>query len=700
MALTVSALLKERAFLCGLLIRIAAVCLLVPDVQQIWFVDFIRNTVGRLPDPWTIHLAAGGDPLAFPYGVAMYAALAPLTALGAIVDRVASTGALFAGLGFRATLLLADLALLILLRRQLRERQNLLTWLYWLSPAVLFITYWHGQLDIVPVTLFVAAVALIGGGRPALAGLVLGLSVSAKLSMLLVIPFLIIFIERNKRYRAIRARFLTAFALSMLVPVGLQFLSEAARTMILGSPLIWRLLDAAIPVNQRVVVYLFPLAYILLLAMAWMFGRMTLALLHAFLASAFLTIVLLSDAPVGWHLWAVPFIALCGARESLQARAAIVFFWTFLVAAHLTITRGPLFLPLGIDLALPDRLVQSLGGIDPFVYHSLNHTALLAMGIVICYRLLTRALRDTDFYQLSRRPLALGIAGDSGTGKTTLGEALVGVFGARSTALISGDDYHHHDRREPLWKYVTHLDPRVNHLGAMNDDTFSLLAGHEIYSRHYDHASGQFTEPRKLSPRDIVLVIGLHALLPPLLRQRFDLKIFVEMDEGLRQHLKIRRDTVERGRRRKDVEESIQRRLADYERFLLPQRDHADVVFRLLPAADNWHDHDMASDVPKPHRLQVVLHQAIDHDPLVRALLIYCNTRADVKPADKDNPTTLTIDCQDIGPDDTRFLATLLVPEIDEILSVNPVWLGGSAGLMQLIVLLELAQKRQFRGER
>lgn len=695
-----TALLKGRAFLCGLVLRVAAVCLLVPDVQQTWFVDFVRHTVGRFPDPWTIHIGAGGDPLAFPYGVAMYAVLAPLTAVGALVDRLAATGAFFAGLGFRTSLLLADLALLILLRQLLPERRSLLTWLYWLSPAVLFITYWHGQLDIIPVTLFVAAIALIRSGRPALAGIVLGLSISAKLSMLLVVPFLIIFIERNKRYRAIRTTFLAAFVVSFVVSVGTQFLSEAARQMVLGSPLIWRLLETAIPVNQRVVVYLFPLAYIFLIAVAWLFGRMTLALLHAFLATAFLTIVLLSDAPIGWHLWAAPFIALCGARESLQLRSGLVFFWILLVAAHLVISPGPLFLPLSVKLTPPDQLVPGWLGVDPFVYNSLGHTALLAMGIAIGYRLLSRALREADFYQLSRRPLALGIAGDSGTGKTSLGEALVGIFGARSTTLISGDDYHRHDRREPLWKFVTHLDPRVNDLGAMNDDTFSLLAGREIYSRHYDHVTGQFTQPRKLSPRDIVLVIGLHALLPPLLRQRFDLKIFVEMDEELRQHLKIHRDTVERGRKRKDVEDSIQRRRADYERFLLPQRDHADVVIRLLPNFDNWQREAASRELHQPNRLQVVLLQAIDYDPLVRALLIYCNTRVDVIPADRHHPTTLTIDCQNITPDDTSFLANLLTADINEILSVNPVWLGGTAGLMQLIVLLELAQKRQLRTER
>lgn len=695
-----TALLKERAFLCGLVLRIAAVCLLVPDIQQTWFVDFVRHTVGRFPDPWTIHIGAGGDPLAFPYGVAMYAVLAPLTAVGALVDRLGATGAFFAGLGFRTTLLIVDLTLLILLRQLLPERRSLITWLYWLSPAALFITYWHGQLDIIPVALFVAAIALIRSGRPAAAGIVLGLSISAKLSMLLVVPFLIIFIERNKRYRAIRTTFLTAFGVSSIVSVGAPLLSEAARQMVLGSPLIWRLLETAIPVNQRVVVYLFPLAYIFLIAVAWLFGRMTLALLHAFLATAFLSIVLLSDAPIGWHLWAVPFIALCGARESLQLRSGLVLFWILLVAAHALISPGPLFLPLSIRLTPPDQLVPGWFGVDLLVYNSLSHTALLAMGIAIGYRILSRALREADFYQLSRRPLALGIAGDSGAGKTTLGEALVGIFGARSTALISGDDYHHHDRREPLWKFVTHLDPRVNDIGAMNDDAFSLLAGREIYSRHYDHVTGQFTQPRKLSPRDIVMVIGLHALLPPLLRQRFDLKIFAEMDEELRQHLKIHRDTVERGRKRTDVEEAIQRRRADYERFLLPQRDHADVIFRLLPTFDNWQREAASGELPQPNRLQVVLLEAIDHDPLVRALLIYCNTRVDVIPADRHHPPTLTIDCQNITPDDTSFLANLLVADMNEILSVNPVWLGGTSGLMQLIVLLELAQKRQLRTER
>ncbi|WP_204303830.1 hypothetical protein, partial [Stenotrophomonas maltophilia] len=67
-------------------------------------------------DPWTAHLTAGGDPLAFPYGPAMYLALAPITGLGAAIDRLAGTGALFAGLGFRASLLVAEGLLLLVLR--------------------------------------------------------------------------------------------------------------------------------------------------------------------------------------------------------------------------------------------------------------------------------------------------------------------------------------------------------------------------------------------------------------------------------------------------------------------------------------------------------------------------------------------------------------------------------------------------------
>lgn len=171
------------------------------------------------------------------------------------------------------------------------------------------------------------------------------------------------------------------------------------------------------------------------------------------------------------------------------------------------------------------------------------------------------------------------------------------------------------------------------------------------------------------------------------------------MDEALRSHLKIRRDTVERGHSLVDVKESIARRRADYDRFLLPQRDHADVVFVILPVSPDWQGNPAWKAAP-PLKLKVLLRHAIDYDPLARALIVYCGANVDVIPADRDNPTTLVIDGADIGVDDIAFLASQLVPELDELLTLRPVWQAGTAGVMQLVVLLELAQKRTTRLDR
>ena len=72
-------------FLLGMAARIILVVLLAPMTQGEWFVPFIDNFVSDPSiDPWSSHLAAGGDALAFPYGPVMWLLLLPGTVLGAV----------------------------------------------------------------------------------------------------------------------------------------------------------------------------------------------------------------------------------------------------------------------------------------------------------------------------------------------------------------------------------------------------------------------------------------------------------------------------------------------------------------------------------------------------------------------------------------------------------------------------------------
>ncbi|WP_204309075.1 hypothetical protein, partial [Enterobacter hormaechei] len=89
----------------------------------------------------------------------------------------------------------------------------------------------------------------------------LALSISAKLSMVLVVPFILIFLYRNNRYPASRLGFIAALAVTLAIVQAICFLSPGARAMILGTPLVWRLLDAAIPFSDKLVLYIFPLVY-------------------------------------------------------------------------------------------------------------------------------------------------------------------------------------------------------------------------------------------------------------------------------------------------------------------------------------------------------------------------------------------------------------------------------------------------------
>ncbi|NKC48724.1 hypothetical protein HED54_12125 [Ochrobactrum anthropi ATCC 49188] len=71
---------------------------------------------------------------------------------------------------------------------------DILLWLYWASPVLFYISYIHGQLDVIPVALQFLCVYCITSGRPTLAAVTFGLALGAKTQTLLILPFALVFI--------------------------------------------------------------------------------------------------------------------------------------------------------------------------------------------------------------------------------------------------------------------------------------------------------------------------------------------------------------------------------------------------------------------------------------------------------------------------------------------------------------------------
>ena len=140
----------------------------------------------------------------------------PTTAIGWIIDHFFAVG-YFTSIGFRISLFGADILLLLLLLQSFENHWKKVLIYYWLSPLVLFITYWHGQTDLIPVALFIYALTLVKRGNYWAAGLILACSIAAKHSMIIGVPFIILYLWSHNGINKELQRFLTFFIGSLFV---------------------------------------------------------------------------------------------------------------------------------------------------------------------------------------------------------------------------------------------------------------------------------------------------------------------------------------------------------------------------------------------------------------------------------------------------------------------------------------------------
>lgn len=174
----------------------------------------------------------------------------------------------------------------------------------------------------------------------------------------------------------------------------------------------------------------------------------------------------------------------------------------------------------------------------------------------------------------------IAIAGDSGSGKSRLCALLRPLFLFDKVLEYETDRYHKWERGHEQWRTITHLHPDANYLEKLEDDTFRLKIGDTILSVDYDHATGKFTPPQQIEPKENILLCGLHTLYSKQLRNLSDLKIYVDTADELKTAWKLHRDTTERGQTPETVHAKILLRKSDYESHIQPQRNYADIVIR------------------------------------------------------------------------------------------------------------------------
>ncbi len=177
--------------------------------------------------------------------------------------------------------------------------------------------------------------------------------------------------------------------------------------------------------------------------------------------------------------------------------------------------------------------------------------------------------------------LVIGIAGGTGSGKTTLMKNLIGQFGDRITVLSHDNYYRRHDELPYEERCKLNYDePAALETELMVEHLAKLRNGESVDCPVYDFTvHNRSQEVLHLEPRSVIMVEGIMIFENKALRDLMDIKIFVDTDADIRLCRRIKRDVNKRGRSMESVLEQYQQTVKPmHDQYVEPSKKFADLV--------------------------------------------------------------------------------------------------------------------------
>ena len=213
---------------------------------------------------------------------------------------------------------------------------------------------------------------------------------------------------------------------------------------------------------------------------------------------------------------------------------------------------------------------------------------------------LNMALKD------GQTPIVIGVAADSGCGKSTFMRRLTSIFGgdvvgplgggfgaeggwetntlvSDLTTVICLDDYHLNDRNGRKETGLTALNPLENNFDLMYEQAKALKDGKTVSKPIYNHVNGTLDTPETIEPTPIIIFEGLHPMYDDRVRDLLDFTLYLDISPEVKLNWKIQRDMEERGHSLESIMASIEARKPDFDAYIDPQKKDADMIIEVLP---------------------------------------------------------------------------------------------------------------------
>ena len=178
--------------------------------------------------------------------------------------------------------------------------------------------------------------------------------------------------------------------------------------------------------------------------------------------------------------------------------------------------------------------------------------------------------------------LIIGIAGGTGSGKTTVVRKIIESLPAGEVVLLPQDSYYKDSSHIPAEKRqsINFDHPDAFDWPLLREHLAALRQNISIEQPTYDYiTSSRLPQTLHIEPREVVIIEGIMALYDPALRSMMDLKVFVDADPDERLIRVIQRDMLERGRTAQAVMDRYVRVLKPmHEQFIEPCKRYADLI--------------------------------------------------------------------------------------------------------------------------
>lgn len=194
----------------------------------------------------------------------------------------------------------------------------------------------------------------------------------------------------------------------------------------------------------------------------------------------------------------------------------------------------------------------------------------------------TAPLLDPLLASTRVKPCLLGVAGGTGSGKTTVARAILDAVGEDRIALIEQDSYY----RDVDWRTEGELlHHNFDHPSALDNELLishlaALKAGHPVEVPIYDFVRHRRTaRTRRVAPQPVIIVEGILIFVEKALCEQLDFKIYVDTDADLRLIRRLGRDMAERGRTVQDVlRQYLETVRPMHLEFVEPSKRYADII--------------------------------------------------------------------------------------------------------------------------